>query len=136
MVSNKMIVTFMLIAIVSLVSAGCTDDNPVSPANIDEAPIVPPTKLTVDVDKGKAMLKWGPSVDNRVVNYFVDREHDGVRTSLGKTGQSATQFRDENTVLGFSKYYVYAAGAGPRNSAAVWVSVVITRGHQTDYQDD
>ena len=130
MVSNKMVAIFMLVVIVSLAGAGCSDDNPVNPQNIDEAPVFPPTKLSVKVEKGKAMLKWGPSVDNRVVNYFVDREHDGVRTSLGKTDKSETEFVDENTVLGFSTYYVYAAGAGPRNSAAVSVSVVVTRGHQ------
>jgi hypothetical protein len=131
MVSNKMIVTFMLIAIASLASAGCSDDNPVTPANIDEAPIFPPTKLTVDLNKGKAMLKWGPSVDSRVVNYFVDREQDGVLTSLGKTDKSKTQFVDENPVVGYSTYYVYAAGTGPRKSATASVSLMITPGHRT-----
>ena len=131
MVSNKMILTFILIAIVSLASAGCSDDNPVTPANIDEAPIFPPTKLTVDLNKGKAMLKWWPSVDSRTVNYFVDRENDGVRTNLGKTDKSQTQFVDDNPVVGFSTYYVYAAGTGPRKSAMASISLMITRGHQT-----
>jgi len=131
MVSNKMIVTFMLIAIISLASAGCNDDNPVSPTNIDEAPIVPPTRLTVDLNKGKAMLKWGPSIDNRVVNYFVDREHDGDRTNLGKTGKSETQFVDENPVVGYSTYYVYAAGAGSRKSATTSAYLMVTNSHRT-----
>ena len=131
MVSNKMIVTFMLIAIVSLAIAGCTDDNPVTPTNIDEAPISPPTYLTVDVDQGMVMLVWGPSIDNRVVNYFVDREQDGVRTNLGRVGNSETQFLDENPLWGYSTYYVYAAGSGSRNSASVSASVLIPREHRT-----
>jgi hypothetical protein len=131
MVSNKMIVTFMLIATVSLTSAGCSDDNPVTPTIIDEAPIIPPTNLTVDVNKGKAMLDWRPSADARVMNFFVDREHDGVRTSLGKTEKSESQFVDENPVVGYSIYHVYAAGSGSRKSASASVSLMISRGHQT-----
>jgi hypothetical protein len=77
------------------------------------------------------MLKWGPSVDSRVVNYFVDREQDGVRTNLGKTDKAQTQFVDENPVVGFSTYYVYAAGTGPRKSATASISLMITRGHRT-----
>jgi hypothetical protein len=137
MFNNKMLVIFMLIAIFSLASAGCSDDNPVTPAaNIDEAPLIPPTKLTVDFNKGKAMLKWGPSVDNRVVRYFVDREHDGVRTNLGKTDKSETTFVDENPPVGLNTYYVYATGTGSRQSAMISVSLMVTRPRRTANMHD
>lgn len=131
MVNKKMILAVMLIAVIGLMSVGCSDD-PVNPTNIDEAPVIPPTKLTVELEDGKAWLEWGPSVDNRVVNYFVDRENSNGRVSLGKTGRSETTFVDEKPVLGTSTYYVYAAGAGSRKSSAATVSLTIVSSHETD----
>lgn len=136
MVSKKKFVTTMLIAVIGLIGVGCSDDNPVEPTIIDEAPIIPPTKLSVELDKGKAKLEWGPSVDYRVVNYFVDREHEGDRVSLGKTGLSNYQFVDENPPLGFSTYYVYAAGTGPRKSAGASVTLLYTLTHRIDDIED
>jgi len=132
MVRNKLLLGFMLIAVLSLAGAGCSGDDPVDPGIIDEAPIIPPTMLTVEMDKGKANLDWWPSVDTRVVNYFVDREHDGDRISLGRTTDSVTHFTDDNPLVGSSTYYVYAAGTGAPQSSTVSVSLTISRAHRTD----
>ena len=136
MVNKKMIMMFVLIAVIGLASAGCNDDNPVNPATIDEAPIAPPTKLTVELHRGKAKLEWGPSIDNRVVNYFVDREHDGDRINLGRTSNTEMQFLDESPFVGHSIYYVYAAGAGAPRSATVSVPLFNTLVHRTDNLQD
>lgn len=130
MVNKKMILSAMLIAVIGLMSVGCSDD-PVNPTNIDEAPMIPPTKLIVELENGKTWLEWGPSVDNRVVNYFVDRENSNGRVSPGKTGRSKTQIVDENPVIGTSTYYVNAAGAGSRKSSAASISLTIVRSHET-----
>ena len=137
MFNNKMLLIFLLITIFSLASSGCSDDNPVTPAaNIDEAPLIPPTKLSVDFNKGKAMLKWGPSVDNRTVRYFVEREHDGVLTKLGRTDKSETKFVDESPHMGLNTYYVYATGSGSRRSAMTSVSLMVTHTRRTANMHD
>jgi len=132
MFNSKMIMTFILIAVIGLAIAGCGDDNPATPATIDEAPIAPPTSLTVQLNKGKANLAWGPSSDSRVVNYFVDREHDGDRVTLGRTSNTVVQFVDEQPVVGHSVYYVYAAGTGAPKSATTSASLFNTLVHRTD----
>ena len=80
MVSNKMIVTIMLIAAVTLVCTGCGDESTVIPTTaIYTAPPAVPANLSVDYNSTTATINWDMStVDADLAGYIVIREHDGV----------------------------------------------------------
>ena len=133
MVSNKMIVTFMLIAIATLACAGCSDDNPVTPVNpVDTAPPVVPANLDVDYSPDKVVLSWDIStVDLDLAGYIVTREHYGVTETLVGTPALISSYEDTNPLSGSSLYHVYAVDHSGNQSAVATVSLTIVLGHQT-----
>ena len=129
MVSNKMIVTLMLIAVTSLAAIGCSDDNPVTPNNIDTAPLIAPTDLTVEMDKGTAVLNWTPSLDTRVSSYVVIRERNGNVQNIGNTPLNVFSFVDSQPLNGSSMYHVYAISQGQQTSPMVTANLTISLQH-------
>ncbi len=132
MVSNKMIVTFMLIAIATLACAGCSDDNPVTPSNpVDTAPPAVPANLTVDYSSEKAVINWDMStVDTDLAGYIVTRERYGVTEVLVGTPTMISSYEDTNPLTGSSLYHVYAVDHTGNESAVATVNLVITLNHQ------
>jgi len=119
MVNNKMIVTFMLIAVATLAGAGCSDDNPVTLTNpIDTAPLDMPANLSVELSKGSAILDWDPTIDVHVIGYYLTRERNGNTEILGNVTLEYSGYVDSNPLSGSSIYYVYAVDNAGRMSAA------------------
>ena len=133
MVSNKMIVTFMLIAIASLAFAGCTDDNPVTTViPVDAAPPAVPANLSVDYSAEKAVVNWDIStVDLDLAGYVVTRERYGVTDTLVGTPALISSYEDANPLTGSSLYHVYAVDQAGNRSAVATVGLTVTLGHQS-----
>ena len=134
MVNNKMIVTFMLIAMTTLALAGCSDDNPVNPATVvDTAPLDVPANLTLEMSKGAAVLDWDPSTDHHVVGYMVTREQNGITEILVGAPAMISSYEDANPPLGTSMYHVYAVDETGNQSAVATVSLTVIISHRTGY---
>ena len=133
MVSNKMIVTIMLIAVVALASAGCSDDNPVTPANsVDTAPPAVPANLNVEYSANMAVVNWSMStVDTDLAGYIVTRENRGVTDTLVGVPAMIDSYEDANPPAGTSLYHVYAVDTSGNESAVATASLTITLSHQT-----
>jgi len=132
MVSNKMIVTFMLIATVGLAVAGCSDDNPFTPSgSIDTAPPAVPANLSVDYADELAVLNWDIStVDADLAGYIVTRERYGVVETLVSTPEMISSYEDTNPLSGSSQYHVYAVDQASNMSAVATVNLTVVLGHQ------
>ena len=133
MVSNKMIVTIMLTAIVALAGAGCSDDSTVTPTTpVDTAPPAVPANLSADYTGSSAVLNWDMStVDTDLAGYIVVRERDGVADTLVSTPTMISSYEDTDPQTGTSVYHVYAVDHAGNRSAVAVVSLTITLGHQT-----
>ena len=131
MVSNKMIVTFMLIATLGLAVAGCSDDNPVTPSgSIDTAPPAVPANLSVDYADEFAVLNWDIStVDPDLAGYIVARERYGVVEVLISTPEMISSYEDMNPLSGSSQYHVYAVDQANNMSAVATVNLTVILGH-------
>ena len=126
MVNNKMIVTFMLIAMTTLALAGCSDDNPVNPATVvDTAPLDVPANLTLEMSKGAAVLDWDPSTDHHVVGYMVTRERYGVTQIMANMTHEYSGYVDSRPLSGSSIYHVYALDNAGKMSAAASVNLTM-----------
>jgi len=132
MVNNKMIVTFMLIAVVTLAGAGCSDDNPVIPTTVvDTAPPAVPANLSVAYSTDKAVISWDMStVDRDLAGYIVTREHSGVTETLVSTPALISSYEDPNPLIGLNLYHVYAVDFLGNESAVATVSLSISLSHQ------
>ena len=130
MVSNRMIVTFLLITIVALAGAGCSDDNPVTPGTpIDTAPPAVPANLSVDYNAETAVVNWDLStVDTDLAGYIVIREHNGVSEILVRTPALISSYEDPNPPSGVSLYHVYAVDTSGNQSAMASVSLTTSTG--------
>lgn len=133
MVSNKKIVTFMLIAAAALVCTGCSDDSPVTPANvIDTAPPAVPANLSVDHSADSAVISWEMStVDNDLAGYVVTRERYGVTVTLVGTPALISNYVDDDPRAGSTLYHVYAEDLAGNQSAVATVNLTIALNHQT-----
>lgn len=131
MVSNKMIVTLMLISIVAL--AGCSDDSPVSPATyVDTAPPAVPANLSVDYSSTAATINWDMStVDADLAGYIVIREHDGVSDTLVGVPAMISNYVDASPKAGFNEYHVYSVDLVGNQSAVATIGLAVTLGHQS-----
>ena len=131
MVSNKMIVTIMLIAAATLVCTGCSDDSPVTPTTvIDTAPPAVPANLSVDHSYDTATINWDANtVDTDLAGYIVTRERYGVTEVLVSTPDP--YYVDTNALAGSTLYHVYAVDLRGNQSAVATVSLTIVRNHQT-----
>ena len=133
MVSNRMIVTCMLIAIASLAFAGCSDDNPVTTViPVDAAPPAVPANLSVDYSADKAVINWDMStVDIDLAGYIVTRERYGVTDTLVGTPVLISSYEDANPLTGSSLYHVYAVDRAGNRSAVATVGLTIVLGHNS-----
>ena len=133
MVSNKMIVTIMLIAAVTLVCTGCSDESAVIPANvIDTAPPAVPANLSVNHSADSAVISWDMStVDTDLAGYIVTRERYGVTKTLISTPVLITNYEDTNPRAGSTLYHVYAVDYSGNESAVATVSLTIVLNHRT-----
>lgn len=131
MVSNKMIVTIMLIAAATLVCTGCSDDSPVTPTTvIDTAPPAVPANLSVDHSDDSATINWDTNtVDTDLAAYVVTRERYGVTETLVSTLE--TTYVDPNPRAGSTLYHVYAVDQAGNMSAVATVSLTIVMNHET-----
>ncbi|MEN8006056.1 MAG: hypothetical protein ABFS42_03535 [Candidatus Krumholzibacteriota bacterium] len=132
MVSNKMIVTFMLIAAAALVCTGCSDDSPVTPPPaIDTAPPAVPANLSVDHAADTAVINWDLStVDTDLAGYIVTRENGGATETLIGTPALISSYEDESPLPGLTLYHVYSVDYTGNESAVATVSLTIIQGHQ------
>jgi hypothetical protein len=136
MVSNKMIVTIMLIAAATLVCTGCSDDSAVTPTTvIDTAPPAVPANLSVDHSDDSATINWDANtVDTDLAGYIVTRERYGVTevlVSIPVSEESEESYVDTNPRAGSTLYHVYAVDQAGNMSAVATVSLTIVRNHQT-----
>ncbi len=133
MVSNKMIVTFMLIAIAALACAGCSDDNPVTLVNpVDTAPPAVPSNLSVDYSANKAIISWDMStVDPDLAGYIVTRENCSVTEILVDQPIFVSRYEDANPKAGSTLYSVYAVDNVGNESAIATVNLTIPLNHRT-----
>ncbi len=134
MVSKKMIVTFMLIAATTMVGAGCSDDNPVTPTtSIDTAPPAVPANLNVEYDFENAQINWDMNtVDLDLAGYIVTRERYGITQVLVGTPTMITSYEDPNPQGGISQYHVYAVDQSGNESAVATVTLTVVLSHRTD----
>jgi len=132
MVSNRMIVTFLLIAVVALAGSGCSDDNPVTPSSsIDTAPPAVPANLSVAYNASAAVINWNMNtVDTDLAGYIVVREHNGVTDTLVSTPTLENSFVDATPPTGSSLYHVYAVDTTGNQSGVATVALTISLGHQ------
>ena len=131
MVSNKMILTVMLIAAVALVCTGCSDESTVIPATvIDTAPPAVPANLSLDHSGYSAVINWTMStVDTDLAGYIVTREHYGVTETLIGTPALISSYEDTNPLPGSTLYHVYAVDYSGNESAVATISLTIVQGH-------
>ena len=133
MVSNKMIVTIMLIAAAALACTGCSDDSPVTPTTvIDTAPPAVPANLSVSHIDDTAVINWDMStVDMDLAGYIVTRERYGVTETLVSTPALISNYEDTNPLAGSTLYHVYAVDLAGNQSAVATVSLTIVLNHET-----
>ena len=129
MASNKKIVTMMLIALVGLAFAGCSDnDNDVVPApTIDTAPPTLAGNLTMAYSDGAATISWNQNVvDADLAGYVVLREQNDVSTELVGTPTMIHSYTDSNPLYGSSMYHVYAVDTSGNQSAVATVYLTLS----------
>jgi len=129
MASNKKIVTMMLIALVGLAFAGCSDnDNDVVPApTIDTAPPTLAGNLTMAYSDGAATISWNQNVvDTDLAGYVVLREQNDVSTELVGTPAMIHSYTDSNPLYGTSMYHVYAVDTSGNQSAVATVYLTLS----------
>ena len=131
MVSNKTIVTIMLIAAVALVLTGCSDDSTVIPTTaIDTAPPAVPANLSVNHSADTAVINWDMStVDTDLAGYIVTKERYGVTETLLATPALISSYEDPNPQAGSTMYHVYAVDYSGNQSAVATVILAIVLGH-------
>ena len=133
MVSNKMIVSILLITAVALVCTGCGNESTVIPANvIDTAPPAVPANLSVNHSADSAVISWDMNtVDTDLAGYIVTRERYGVTETLISTPALISNYEDPNPLAGSTLYHVYAVDKAGNESAVATVSLTIVLGHNT-----
>ncbi len=134
MASNKKIMTLMIITLVGLAFAGCSDsDTSPTAVAIDTAPPAVPTNLDVDYSSGVATISWAANtVDADLAGYIVDREKNSVRESLVSTPALITTYVDSNPLIGVSQYIIYAVDTSGNRSAVATINLEVFLSHRTN----
>ena len=135
MVSNKKIVTLVLITVVGLAMTGCSDSDTaavLAPAVIDTAPPAIPTNLDSEFSGGNATLTWSANTDLDLAAYVVVREHYGSSEDLASVSKTATSYVDSSPLAGNSAYHVYAVDTSGNQSAVstTYLSVSVGSGNR------
>jgi len=127
MVTNKKIVTLVLIAIVGLAFTGCSDNETasvVAPAVIDTAPSAVPAEVDAYFTGDSAIITWAQnSVDSDLAGFIVVRERYGVSSDLLATPAMVNSYVDHNPLAGVTTYHVYSVDTSGNQSAVSSTSV-------------
>jgi len=136
MTRNNKIITLMLIALVSLVAVGCSDDSsPVAtaPVAVDTAPPAVPTGLAVDNIDGVAVLTWDRNTtDSDMAGYVLTRESDAGSIELIASPTLIQSYQDSNVPVGTNVYYVYSVDTTGNQSAGSSIDLVNAGSHDRE----
>ncbi len=133
MASNKMIMTLMLIALVSLAFTGCSDsdDNPAAVV-LDTAPPAVPAELDLQYSDGSATISWAQNtVDSDLAGYIVTRERYGVVEDMVAAPALINSYIDANPLSGSSEYHVYSVDTSGNASAVSTTYLTVALRHQS-----
>jgi hypothetical protein len=137
--AGKMTKILMLLALVALVGAGCSDDDPAAvPANTDTAPPAVPTNVTANyaASARTVTISWDANtIDRDLVGYVVDKDYQGTITPLVASPITALACQDTNPQPGVTKYYVYAVDQAGNESAVATAMLQLDRTHAGDRSD-
>lgn len=128
MVTNKkMFVSLMFIALISILAAGCSDDNTttVAPA-IDTTPPGVPYNLVgnYNAQLSSVLVSWGVnSVDTDLAGYVLQRAADGIYVDLVEEPAMIQSFQDFSPADGAATYNVFAVDFSGNASAVASISV-------------
>jgi len=130
MASSKIFLTLLIVAMVAVFGAGCSDDNPVTPSTIDTAPPAVPSNLTADYSKSIAVISWAQNtVDSDLAGFVVTRDNRGSTDELISTPTLMSSFNDIAPQPGVSTYHVSAVDLAGNRSAVASVTLTIVPGH-------
>ncbi|MDX2472399.1 MAG: hypothetical protein QNL91_01695 [Candidatus Krumholzibacteria bacterium] len=133
MASNKMIMTLMLIALVSLAFTGCSDsdDNPAAVV-LDTAPPAVPAELDLQYSDGSATISWAQNtVDSDLAGYIVTRERYGVVEDMVAAPALINSYIDANPLSGSSEYHVYSVDTSGNASAVSTTYLTVALVHRS-----
>ena len=134
MVSNKKIVTLVLITVVGLAFTGCSDNETaalVAPVAIDTAPPAVPANVDLQYSDGSATISWAANtVDSDLAGYLVVRERYGVSETLVAAPALINSYVDAAPLTGSSMYHVYAVDTAGNESAVSTTYLTVSVGHQ------
>lgn len=131
--------SFVVLAVLTLLIAGCGDDSPLAPAaplatatlpQADLAPPATPTGVTAQVQSRRVKLGWDRNVtDPDCVGYVLSRTGGGGTVRLIADPQDVTTFVDTHPYAGVAVYAVHAVDAAGNLSAAATFAVDFPAGH-------
>lgn len=121
MVSNKKIVTLVLITVVGLAFTGCSDNETasvVAPVVIDTAPPAVPAEVDAYFSGDSAVITWAQnSVDSDLAGFIVVRDRYGVSSDLVASPAMINSYIDHNPLAGVTTYHVYSVDTSGNQSA-------------------
>ncbi len=135
MVSNKKIVTLVLITVVGLAFTGCSDNDSavVAPVAIDTAPPAVPADIDLAYASGAATISWAANtVDADLAGYIVIRERYGVSETLVGTPALINSYVDNAPLTGSSQYHVYSVDTTGNQSAVSTTYLTVAQSHRMD----
>ena len=137
--AGKMTKILMLLALVALAGAGCSDDDPAAvPANTDTAPPAVPTNVTANyaTSARTVTISWDANtIDRDLAGYVVDKDYQGTITPLVASPITALVCQDSDPRPGVTKYHVYAVDQAGNESAVATAMVQLDRTHTGDRSD-
>ena len=141
MVTNKKIVTLVLITVVGLAFTGCSDNDSsvVAPAAIDTAPPAVPTEIALAYSDGSATVSWAPNtVDTDLAGYVVIRERYGVSETMLDAPTLINSYVDSAPLSGNSQYHVYSVDTTGNQSAVstTYLTVELQHNDGNSYRQD
>jgi hypothetical protein len=128
----------VLLALVALAGAGCSDDNPTATPQNDTAPPAVPTNVAADyvLSNGTVTISWDPNTtDGDLAGYIVDKEYLGQITPLISTPTMNPYCQDANPGRGITLYHVYAVDRAGNASAVASTVLQIYSSHSGDRTD-
>jgi hypothetical protein len=127
MATSKTIITLMLITLVSVIGAGCSDDAATTPVSVipdvvvDTAPPAAPANLAAVYDAaGFVELSWDQNTtDADLDGYVVKRSQAGISLDLIGSPANVNSYFDFDPPMGSSEYTVYSVDLTGNESAIV-----------------
>jgi len=137
MATSKTIITLMLITLVSVIGAGCSDDEASAPTaippvvEVDTAPPAAPANLAALYDAaGYVQLSWDQNTtDADLDGFIVKRSQAGTSVDLIGSPANVCSYFDFDPLSGTSEYTVYSVDLAGNESAVVSVVYEAQRYH-------